>query len=190
MHFIGVFKMEHKVLLEKLTKKVPASLSSIDSEVKKCKSKPEVTFLLIILNVLCDCTNEKRKFPLSTSLREPEKNTLRLLSENYILRKWCPGQSAKIKLCCPFSYGTCWKISKNPGKWLHSFVLVLKRHFVKIFEAAINVLWRKFLKLDSRTTTLWQQQQKYNSRNGISNMNNICYTNTLRTESPSIFLDK
>ena len=95
-----------KVSLEKLTKKVPASLSSIDSEVKKCKSKPEVTFLLIILNLLW-LHQWKKKIPFVSKLTRTEKNTLRPLSENYILHKWCPGQSAEIKLCCPFSHGTC-----------------------------------------------------------------------------------
>ena len=69
--------------MEKLTNKVSASLSSLDSEVEKCKSKPVVTFLLIILNFLCDCTNEKKE---NSKLTRTEKNTISCYyyQKNYI----------------------------------------------------------------------------------------------------------
>ena len=38
------------------------SLSSLDSEDEKCKSKPKVTFLLIILNCFVTAPMKKRKF--------------------------------------------------------------------------------------------------------------------------------
>ena len=58
-----MIKIKHKGLLQRnlQIKFQSTSVSSLDSEVEKCKSKPEVTFLLIILNFLCDCTNEKKR---------------------------------------------------------------------------------------------------------------------------------
>ena len=74
--------------MEKLTNKVSVSLSSLDSEDEKCKSKPKVTFLLIILNFFVTAPMKKRTFQAH---QNGEKYYLLLLLSvaiNFLSRKF------------------------------------------------------------------------------------------------------
>ena len=92
--------------MEKLTNKVSVSLSSLDSEDEKCKSKPKVTFLLIILNFFVTAPMKKRKFQAH---QNGEKYYLLLLLSEKLY-----SQTSQLKPIMPSIFIR--HLLKNPGK--------------------------------------------------------------------------